>query len=72
MTREHFKEIMRQHCIVDCEVEDIIYFVQDLLEFRADEIKKNEPYATKGIYRLEEAAREVYDLLEYLEDVMEF
>lgn len=71
MTREQFKEIMRRHCIVDCEVEDVIYFIQDLLEFRADEIKENEPYATRSINRLEEAAREVYDLLDYLEDVME-
>ena len=71
MTREQFKEIMRRHSIVDCEVEDVIYFIQDLLEFQADEIKENEPYATRAIDRIESAAREVYDLLEYLEDVME-
>ena len=71
MTREQFKEIMRRHCIVDCEVEDVIYFIQDLLEFQADETKENEPYATKSIQRIEDAAREVYDLLDYLEDVME-
>jgi hypothetical protein len=71
MTREQFKEIMRRHCIVDCEVEDVIYFIQDLLEFQADELKENEPYATRSINRLEEAAREVYGLLDYLEDVME-
>lgn len=71
MTREQFKEIMREHCIVDCEVEDVIYFIQDLLEFQADEVRENEPYATKAIDRMEAAAREVYDLLDYLEDVME-
>ena len=71
MTREQFKEIMKRHCIVDCEVEDVIYFIQDLLEFQADEIKEKEPYATRAIDRLESAAREVWDLLEYLEDVME-
>ena len=71
MTREQFKEIMREHCIVDCEVEDVIYFIQDLLEFQADELRENEPYATKAIDRMEAAAREVYDLLDYLEDVME-
>ena len=70
MTREQFKEIMKRHCIVDCEVEDVIYFVQDLLEFQADEIKENEPYATRAIDRIESAAREVYDLLEYLEEFL--
>ena len=71
MTREQFKKIMKEHCIVDCEVEDVIYFIQDLLEFQANEIKENEPYAIRAIERMENAAREVYDLLEYLEDVME-
>jgi glycerol kinase len=42
-----------------------------LLEFQADELKVNEPYATKSIDRLEEAAREVGDLLYDLADVME-
>ena len=71
MTKEKFKEIMKENCILACEVEDVIYFVRDLLEFQADEIRENEPYATKAIHRIEEAAREVYDLLDYLEDVME-
>lgn len=71
MTAENLKEIMKRYCILDCEVEDVIYFIQDLLEFQADEIKTNEPYATNSIRRLEEAAREVYGLLDYLADVME-
>ena len=71
MTKEKFKEIMRENNILACEVEDVIYFVRDLLEFQADEIRENEPYAIKAIQRIEESAREVYDLLDYLEDVME-
>lgn len=71
MTKEKFKEIMRRHCIVDCEVEDAIYFIQDLLESQANEIEETEPYATNSIRRLREASREVYGLLDYLEDVME-
>ena len=59
---------MNKHCIVGCEVEDVIYFVQDLLEFRADELKENEPYATRSIDRLEDAVREVWDLIDYLQD----
>ena len=68
MTKEQFKEIMRKHCIVDCEVEDVIYFVQDLLEFQADELKETEPYAIRAIDRLESAAREVWSLVDYLEE----
>ena len=70
MTREQFKEIMKKHCIVDCEVEDVIYFVQDLLEFQADELKENEPYAIRAIDRLESAAREVWNLVDYLEEFL--
>ena len=68
MTREEFKEIMRRHSIVDCEIEDAIYFVQDLIEFQADELKEKEPYATRTIYRLEDSARVVWDLVDYLEE----
>jgi hypothetical protein len=71
MTKEKFKEIMKRNGMLACEVEDAICFVRDLLEFQADEVRENEPYATRGIERLERAAREVYDLLYYLEDVME-
>jgi hypothetical protein len=71
MTKDKFKEIMKRNGILSCEVEDVIYFVQELLEFQADELAENEPYATNSINRLEEAAKEVYDLLYYLEDVME-
>lgn len=70
MTKEKFKKIMNDNCILDCDVEDSIYFVRDLLESQADELKENEPYATRSIQRIEEAAREVSDLLDYLEDVM--
>jgi hypothetical protein len=71
MTKEKFNEIMKENCILACEVEDAIYFVRDLLESQADELRENEPYATKAIQRIETAAREVSDLLDYLENVME-
>lgn len=71
MTKEKFKEIMKRNGILAFEVEDAIYFVRDLLESQADELRENEPYATKAIQRIETAAREVSDLLDYLENVME-
>lgn len=69
MTKENLKEIMDRNCIVLCEIEDTIYFIQDLLEFQANELKRTEPYATNSIRRLEEAAREVFGLLDYIEDI---
>ena len=72
MTKEKFNEIMKENCILSCEVEDAIYFVRDLLESQADELRENEPYATKSINRLEEAAREVGDLLYDLADIVEW
>ena len=71
MTKEKFKEIMKKNGILAFEVEDAISFVRDILEAQADELKVNEPYATKSIYRLEEAAREVDNLMYDLEDIME-
>lgn len=71
MTKTELKHIMKKHCILDCEIEDAIYFVQDLLEFQADELKRTEPYAVNSIRRLEEAAREVCGLIDYVEDAME-
>ena len=56
MTKENLKEIMKKYCIVSCEIDDVIYFVQDLLEFQANELKKTEPYAVNSIRRLEDAA----------------
>ena len=71
MTEAELITIMKKYCILDCEVEDTIYFVQDLLELQADELKKTEPYAVNSIRRLEEAAREVCGLIDYVEDAME-
>ena len=70
MTRAELDKIMKENCIFN-DLDDVIQFVQDLLGFKADEIEKNEPYATKTIRRLREAAHEVWELQEYIEDVLE-
>lgn len=71
MTRAELKNIMRRHTILDCEVENAIQFVQDLLEFHAKETRENEPYGTNTIRRLRGAALEVYCLQSYVETAME-
>ena len=71
MTYAELKEIMDRNMIMECEVNNAIDFVLELLEFQASEIKRNEPYATKTIKRLEDAAYEVYNLEDYICDLEE-
>lgn len=71
MTKTELKKIMSENYIFDSEVYDAIQFVQDLLEFKAKELEENEPYATNTIRRLRDAAHEVWELQEYVEDALE-
>ena len=70
MTKAELKKIMSDNYIFESEVDDAIQFVQDLLEFQAKELEENEPYATNTIRRLKDAAHEVWELQEYVEDAM--
>jgi hypothetical protein len=71
MTKTELYKIMEENYIFPSEVDDAIQFVQDLLEFKAKELEENEPYATNTIRRLRDAAHEVWELQEYVEDAME-
>lgn len=71
MTKVELKKIMNDNYIFEPEMIDAIQFVQDLLELRADETERDEPYATNSIQLLRDAAREVWYLQEYVEDAME-
>lgn len=71
MTKTELHKIMEENYIFQSEVDDAIQFVQDLLEFQAKELEKNEPYATNTIRRLRDAAHEVFGLQEYIEDALE-
>lgn len=71
MTKSELKKIMSDNCIIACEVDDAIQFVQDLLEFQAKELEETEPYATNTIRRLYDAAHEVWGLQEYVEVSLE-
>ena len=60
--REKFEEILQEHGIFGEDPEEILYAVQDMLEFVADKTKREEPYAVNNIDRLEKAAYEVFSL----------
>lgn len=69
MTIKELNEIKKKHCILDCETEDAINFVYELLINKAKEIEKTEPYAIVTIDHVYKAAHEVDDLLYYIEEV---
>ena len=71
MTKTELYNIMEENYIFPSEVDDAIQFVQDLLEFKAKELERDEPYATNTIRRLRDAAHEVWELQEYVEDARE-
>lgn len=60
--REKFEEILKEHGIYGEDPEEILYAVQDMLLFVADETKEKEPYAVVSISNLEKAAYEVFSL----------
>lgn len=71
MINAELTKIAHDNCILDCEIENAIQFVQDLLEFRAKETERDEPYAVNSIKHMKEAAHEVFDLQSYVGDIME-
>ena len=71
MTKAELDKIMKENYIYPPEVDNIIQFVQDLLEFQAKELAEKEPYARNTIHRLRESAHDVWELQAYVEDVFE-
>jgi len=71
MTKAQLKKIMSDNYIFNSDWMDAIQFVQDLLEFHAQELEENEPYATNTIRRLRDAAHEVWELQDYVEYALE-
>lgn len=71
MKRSELKELMKEYCIVECELEDVCDFVSELLYRRAKELEEEEPYATRTIQKYEEAAYEAYDLIHYIAEIEE-
>lgn len=71
MTKAELNKLMKEHCIVPSELDDIIDFVSALLYMRRKELEDNEPYATRTIDMLFNAEREVWDLLDYISELEE-
>lgn len=71
MTKAELKKLMDKYCIMPSELDDVFDFVSDLLYLRRQEMEKNEPYAVRSINTLEDAEREVYELIDYIGELEE-
>jgi hypothetical protein len=71
MTKEQLQEWMKNKSIFECDIEPMCDFCSILLEARAKELDDTEPYATKTIKRYKDAANEVYELIDYIEEILE-
>ena len=69
MTKTELKELMRKHCIIENELDDVFSFVADVLYARRQELEKNEPYATRTIDDLYKAEIEVDGLMDYINEL---
>ena len=71
MKKSELKKIMEHNCMLECEIEDAINFVCDLLYFRRKKLEDDESYATRTIDDLLKAEYAVYDLIEYVNELEE-
>ena len=70
MTIKEFNELKKKYGIYD-DIDDVLDFVSELLNQRAREIEKKEPYATRTVDELDKAAHEVWDLIDYVSELEE-
>ena len=70
MSKEKLNELMKRFLIFESDLEGIFDFCSILLEERAKEIEEKEPYATNTIRRYKDAAYHVFDLMDYVEEIL--
>ena len=71
MTKEKINKLMGKHCILPSELDDVLDFVSELLLLRRKDLEKSQPYAVRNINALENAEHEVYDLIDYINELEE-
>lgn len=70
MKKSELKKLMNK-CYIFNDYESVCDFVSEVLYRRAKEIEATEPYATKTIKEYEDAAYKVFELIDYIEGIME-
>ena len=71
MTKAKLKKLMEKYLIFENDIDYVCNFCSELLEEKAKELEENEPYATNTIKRYKDAAYEVFDLIDYIDEIME-
>ena len=71
MTKANLKKLMKKYLIFENDIDYVCNFCSELLEEMAKEIEENEPYATNTIKRYKDAADEVFNLIDYIDENME-
>ena len=71
MNKEKLKELMEKYIIFENDIDYVCNFCSELLEERAKGLEESEPYATNTIKRYKDAAYEVFDLIDYINEIME-
>lgn len=74
LTKDKLADLIKKYSITLINSDDVanaLWFVRDLLYAEADATKEKEPYATRGIARLEDAAYEVFELINDVEELSE-
>lgn len=69
MKRSELKKLLSKHGLIYYDLEDAIEFVNELLYMRRKEIERDEPYAVNTMNCMESAEHEVWDLLNYVEEM---
>lgn len=71
MTKQKFDEIKKRYptlLVLDDDVTEAFDFVWDMLTAEADALKNKCAYATRSIAKMEEAAYQVYDMQNEIEN----
>ena len=71
MNKEKLKELMEKYIIFENDIDYVCNFCSELLEERAKGLEESEPCATNTIKRYKDAAYEVFDLIDYINEIME-
>jgi len=56
-----FEDILESKGFLATDIDDFFQAASEILEFMADEVEKNEPYATHSIATYRDAGRDMYD-----------
>ena len=70
MKKSELIKLMHKYFIFD-DTDNICGFISDVLDKRAKEIEATEPYATNTIKEYEDTAYKVFELIDYINEIME-